>query len=488
MNRHNLEIAFLVMLAAVAACSGEPKSPLAPSCTYTVTLATSAFGGGGGTSEASVKAPAGCGWTAVSRADWITIRSGANGSSDGTVSFSVAPFDGAEPRAAALVIAQQTLSVTQNLCDARPKPEALNFADSGGQADMDIEVDAGCRWTAEPGAAWVAVAPASGVGPARVTVRIEENRESEREAVLRVNSRPVTIRQGAEPCGFEVTLTPASFLISGGQGRLGVRTRRGCAWQADTGGTGWLTFPGSASGNGLGEIAVEVAPNAEVTDRRATIRVGSASADVVQRGQQSCEYRVQPAEALVRTSGGSGSVAISTAPGCRWTATNTQPFVRLSGEGPHTGSATIGYEVGANPELYFENFRKAAIELRWETPARGQNVWLRQFGVCGVIFLKPVPSGGRITEVSFDASGGTQKAWIQAEPPFTCTWRIEGATDWVSATGFGVGTGHAPDDPPFVYRGDGHVEITVSPNPSSQRRSMILQIGERPLTVIQAGR
>ena len=73
--KSSLEAACVLMLAALAGCSEASKpAPLAPSCTYAVTVASSVFGGGGGTSEASVKAPAGCAWTAVSRGDWITIQ------------------------------------------------------------------------------------------------------------------------------------------------------------------------------------------------------------------------------------------------------------------------------------------------------------------------------------------------------------------------------------------------------------------------------
>ena len=74
----------------------------------------------------------------------------------------------------------------------------------------------------------------------------------------------------------------------------------------------------------------------------------------------------------------------------------------------------------------------------------------------------------------------------QVESPFTCPWTVFEWTRWVSsACSYGPGV---PQDRPAICRGDGGAEIIVSPNPSSQPRSMILQIGERPLTVDQAGR
>jgi ABC-type molybdate transport system ATPase subunit len=57
----------------------------------------------------SVTAPDGCAWTAVSNVSWITILSGASGSGNGTVSYSVASTTRA--RSGTMTIAGQTLTV-----------------------------------------------------------------------------------------------------------------------------------------------------------------------------------------------------------------------------------------------------------------------------------------------------------------------------------------------------------------------------------------
>ena len=487
MKHRGLSAASLLILAGVTGCSGDQKpAPLAPSCTFAVTLGSSEFGGGGGTTAATVKAPAGCSWAAASQADWITIGAGATGSGDGSVAFSVSAFDGGATRSGGVVIAKQTFTVTQRACDVRVEPAQVTLGDNGGQAEIAIDVDEGCRWTAEAGASWVTIDPATGVGAARATVRVDKNREGEREAVVHVNARVVTIRQSAEACRFDVSLAPAVFPVDGGQGVLRVGTRPGCSWRAETDGAAWLMLSGPSNGNGAGEIPVVVSANSEAADRRAILRVGNANAEVLQAGRRRCEFRVQPVEALVHSRGGSGSVTVSTDPACSWTAANTQTFVRLRGEGTHRGSDTITYDVEANPEGYVTGFRKAAIAIRWDTPTSGQNVWLWQFGDCHTLFMAPMAGGARLSEVTFDAVGGSQNIWVLTDSAFTCPWRIEGTNDWLGATGAGVGS--TRDDPPLIYRGDGHVTITVTANPSSQPRSATLQIGERPLRVIQAGR
>jgi hypothetical protein len=91
--------------------------------TFTVTQAgcTYALGGTGRSVPASgvqgaslgVGAPAGCAWTMISHASWITITSGPSGSGNGQVVFSVAANQAATPRTGTLTIPGRTFTVTQ---------------------------------------------------------------------------------------------------------------------------------------------------------------------------------------------------------------------------------------------------------------------------------------------------------------------------------------------------------------------------------------
>jgi hypothetical protein len=56
---------------------------------------------------------AGCAWTAVSRASWITINGSASGSGDGRVRIAVAATLGIDGRSGTLLIGGQTVTVNQ---------------------------------------------------------------------------------------------------------------------------------------------------------------------------------------------------------------------------------------------------------------------------------------------------------------------------------------------------------------------------------------
>ena len=82
-------------------------------CTYSISPTSASFAAAGGTGSVGVTAGAGCAWTAVSNASFITITGGASGSGNGTVSYSVGANAGTTSRTGTMTIAGQTFTVTQ---------------------------------------------------------------------------------------------------------------------------------------------------------------------------------------------------------------------------------------------------------------------------------------------------------------------------------------------------------------------------------------
>jgi subtilisin family serine protease len=85
----------------------------APACSYSISPTSASYTSAGGTGSVSVTAGASCAWTAVSNDAWITITSGASGSGNGTVNYSVAANTGAA-RNGTMTIAGLTFTVTQS--------------------------------------------------------------------------------------------------------------------------------------------------------------------------------------------------------------------------------------------------------------------------------------------------------------------------------------------------------------------------------------
>jgi len=82
-------------------------------CTYAINQSSASVAAAGTSGTVSVTAPAGCPWTAISGATWLTITAGASGSGNGTVAYTAAPNATVLWQTATLPIAGQTFTVTQ---------------------------------------------------------------------------------------------------------------------------------------------------------------------------------------------------------------------------------------------------------------------------------------------------------------------------------------------------------------------------------------
>ena len=81
-------------------------------CVTSLSQTTQNISGSGGSGSFTVNAAGSCNWTAVPSAGFITITSGANGTGNGTVTFSVASNSGPQ-RSATIVVGGQIFTVTQ---------------------------------------------------------------------------------------------------------------------------------------------------------------------------------------------------------------------------------------------------------------------------------------------------------------------------------------------------------------------------------------
>jgi hypothetical protein len=86
-------------------------TPTPGDCSFSIFPTRQIFPSSGGKATVSVTAPDECAWTAVSNVGWITILSGASGSGNGTVNYSVASTN--RSRSGTMTIAGQTFTVRQ---------------------------------------------------------------------------------------------------------------------------------------------------------------------------------------------------------------------------------------------------------------------------------------------------------------------------------------------------------------------------------------
>lgn len=82
-------------------------------CSFSISPTSASVAAAGGSGTVSVTATAGCTWSAISNATFITVTGGASGTGNGTVSYSVAANTATTSRTGTITIAGQTFTVTQ---------------------------------------------------------------------------------------------------------------------------------------------------------------------------------------------------------------------------------------------------------------------------------------------------------------------------------------------------------------------------------------
>ncbi len=111
--RHGMGVSAVGNDGTTHTAATDVPSDCGGTCTFAISPTSASQPAGGGTGSVSVTAGAGCNWTAVSNASFITSTSGASGTGSGTVNYSVAANTATTARTGTLTIAGLTFTVTQ---------------------------------------------------------------------------------------------------------------------------------------------------------------------------------------------------------------------------------------------------------------------------------------------------------------------------------------------------------------------------------------
>jgi hypothetical protein len=236
---------------------------------------------GGSVISVTVSAAATCQWSATSGATWITINSGATGTGNGSVVFSVAANTGAA-RTGTLSIAGRAFTVSQaGSSSPTPPPASCSYSISphsdsvpvlGDTGNVDVSTTSACTWSASSNASWITITSgASGTGNGRVGYLVLPNVGGSRTGTLTVAGETFTVSQAALSCSYSIS--PNSQKVEGqaGTGSISVSTNSACSWSASSN-VSWITVTSGASGTGNGTVTYSYAANTG-NDRKGTLTV-----------------------------------------------------------------------------------------------------------------------------------------------------------------------------------------------------------------------
>jgi Putative binding domain, N-terminal/Viral BACON domain len=446
----------------------------AVACVFELSATEQTVPAAGGTGRLTVTTAAGCAWSAQVDAAWVTLTGGSTGTGTGNVTFTIASHSGTTARAASIVVAGQTVKITQQAngttpppvlplpanCSVTVTPKDVSLLAAGTSgSSISVTAPASCEWSASTDTPWISLTGRTGgTGNGTVTFSVPSNLGATRSGDLTIGDQTVSVHQAAATvsCSYTVTPLTTSVTKTGGAGpQITIDTQTGCAWTVASNAT-WLSIISASSGSGDASVSFSASENTDTTAGRSGTLTVAGQTVTVSQPSASCPYTVRPTTISIPAAGSTGtSVSVTTAGGCPWSGSSDASWLSIvsGGSGSASGSMTIA--VSANSGAA----RSATLTIAGQTVAVNQAAAPCSYSVAPTIL--PVGAGGGATgPVTVTATAG-------------CTWMATTNVSWLSITAGASGTGN------------GGVSINAAANTGAARTGT-LTIANQTVTVNQA--
>jgi len=221
---------------------------------------------------------------------------------------------------------------------------------SAASDSVGLTANAGCPWTAVSNSSWITVTgAASGTGNGRISYSLAANTASSaRSGSLTIAGLAFPVTQAGVPAAtFALGSTSASATAAGGGGTVAiVAPSKTSTWKAVSN-TSWIVITGAASGTGSQNVTYTVAANSSTAARTGTMTIAGLTFTINQAGAN-CTYQITLGSIAANTSGFTGSIAITAATGCTWTATSNVSWATIKSGASGNGSGTVTYAIARN--------------------------------------------------------------------------------------------------------------------------------------------
>jgi hypothetical protein len=151
----------------------------------------------------------------------------------------------------------------------------------------------------------------------------------------------------ALPCTYAITPRSQDVEAAGAVSFVGVAAGAGCGWTAVSHAT-WIHVSSGDSGSGNGRVLYSVDVNTSPSPRTGMMTIAGQTFTVNQAAT-ACSMSISPVRATLPPPGGTGSVMVTTGPGCSWTAVSRSPWITITGGFAGTGNGIVTYTVAPFP-------------------------------------------------------------------------------------------------------------------------------------------
>ncbi|MBQ9693488.1 MAG: leucine-rich repeat protein, partial [Kiritimatiellae bacterium] len=405
----------------------------------TISPTSGTFENEGGTLSIAVTAPSQITWQARSNTDWISV-SPTSGEGEGSVSYTVAPFDQVSTRQGSITVAGNTVTVFQY--GRRMMLESYSESKDWHTHVIPITVNALAitEWSVTPNASWISVVDGgNGKGGDLVSIAIAENPSYvARTGTVTIGTETFTVTQsGRTDLIFSVSPEASAASVNGANGLIAVTATPDLPWSAKSN-ANWLTVSSTtATGAGNGNVVYVASPQSTLYDRTGTITVTPDAKSgmparkhkVIQPGAESALSRLGYE---FEASGESCAINVSLSNIVQWEIVENLDWLTVNGATSGVGPSTVVLQASANETIYP---RSGTIKIAEKTftvsqKARGVEV--------------------EYENIIFDTDGGSES--ISIHPDGNVSWTaVASDPTWITIFQGDSGTG------------DGEIMYIISP-------------------------
>jgi hypothetical protein len=174
-----------------------------------------------------------------------------------------------------------------------------------------------------------------------VQIDVQANTGVSRSGAVVIAGQAFTVLQDTG-CSFVVSPEAVPAPAAGGGARVEIAAAPSCAWTAVSN-AGWIGVTGSAGGNGTFDLSV--AANTGPA-RSGTVTVAARTVTVMQ--ESGCTFSLSATSVTMPGSGGVGTVSVSTAGGCPWSAVSGAAWITITDGASGSGSGNVQFAVEPN--------------------------------------------------------------------------------------------------------------------------------------------
>ncbi len=430
-------------------------------CSLAISPSAISVTAAGGAATININSNGACPWTASG----LGATPG-SGSGSGQVQVTIPSTTSGSPPQLTATIAGQTLTVTQSgvACVAGLDAASASYGPAAGGGSVNVTIPSGCSYSTVPGPSWITVtsnASGNGPGPVNLAYTVAPNSTTvARSGALSIGGQSYQITQSGIACSVTVDASPSGspFGSVGGSGWIAVTANgANCSWTAASGAAWASVTPSSGVGNAT--LAVNVTSNVgSASPRNTTFTIAGTSVGITESGI-TCGYALGSTTGSVPSTGGNGTVGVSTPAACGWSASSTPgDWVTITPANPvnSSGSGEVSFTALPNPS------------------GLGRSTTFTVAGIAYSLSQAGAPCSYALNSANttMTATGGGGSYGFTAAPG--CSASAVSYSSWIT-----VSTASAPDG------SSGTVNYTVAGNTAGGSRTGYIQLPGASFTVVQ---